>query len=119
MQNYIAHAAYGWLAFSGVLHFIVDVVSQHLRGRHAPGPETTLYYGLHSAFALGQVVFGLLGLFLARRAHPLLTEPAVLLVSGAAALGWLAITFLFMPYWEPRFNAGVFCVLIVATMVVR
>lgn len=119
MHRSMAFAAYGWLAFSGVLHFIVDVVSQHLRGRRAPGPETRLYYGLHSAFALGQVAFGLLGLVLARRALPLLSEPAVLLVSGVAALGWLAITFLFMPYWEPKFNAGVFCVLLAAAIAVR
>lgn len=118
-HKYIVYAAYGWLTLSGILHFVIDVVSQHLRGKRAPGLETTLYYGLNSAFALGQVAFGLLGLFLAWRAMPLLTETSVLIGSLAAALGWLAITFLFMEYWEPKLNVGIFCALIVAAWVTR
>ncbi|MDO8421654.1 MAG: hypothetical protein Q7S99_05790 [Parvibaculum sp.] len=119
MHKYIVYAAYGWLALSGVLHFAIDVISQHLRGKREPSLETTLYYGLHSAFALGQVVFGLLGLFLAWRAMHLLTQTPAMLLSVAAALGWLAITFLFMEYWEPKLSVGIFCVLIVAAFVSR
>ncbi|HBK47469.1 MAG TPA: hypothetical protein DDZ67_13760 [Xanthomonadaceae bacterium] len=114
MHKYIVHAAYGWLVLSGSLHFIVDVVSQYLRGKREPGLETTLYYGLNSAFSLGQVAFGLLGLFLAWRAMHLLSQTPALILSAAAGLGWLAITVLFMEYWEPKLNAGLFCVLIVA-----
>jgi ABC-type Mn2+/Zn2+ transport system permease subunit len=119
MHKYIVYAAYGWLALSGSLHFAVDVVSQYLRGKREPSSETTLYYGLNSAFALGQVAFGLLGLFLAWRAMHLLTETPAVLLSIAVALGWLAITFLFMEYWEPKLNAAIFCVLIVAAFVTR
>lgn len=119
MHKYIVYAAYGWLTLSGVLHFAVDVVSQHLRGKRAPSLETTLYYGLNSAFALGQVAFGLLGLLLAWRAMHLLTQTPAMLLSVAAALGWLAITFLFMEYWEPKLNVGIFCGLIVAAFVTR
>lgn len=119
VHRYIIHAAYGWLVLSGVLHFVVDVVSQHLRGKRAPGVETTLYYGLNTAFALGQVVFGVLGLLVARRAVGILSETPVLAVAIAAALGWLAITFLFMSYWEPKLNAGIFCVLIIAAFATR
>lgn len=119
MHKYIVYAAYGWLALTGILHFVVDVVSQHLRGKRAPGLETTLYYGLNSAFALGQVAFGLLGLFLAWRAMDLLSETPVLILSIAAGFGWLAITFLFMEYREPKLNVGIFCVLIIAGLVTR
>lgn len=119
MHKYIVYAAYGWLALTGILHFVVDVVSQHLRGKRAPGLETTLYYGLNSAFALGQVAFGLLGLFLAWRDMNLLSETPALILSIAAAFGWLAITFLFMEYWEPKLNVGIFCVLIIAALVTR
>jgi hypothetical protein len=115
----VVYAAYGWLALAGTLHFAVDVVSQYLRGKRAPGLETTLYYGLNSAFALGQVAFGLLGLFLARRAMGLLTETPALILSAAAASGWLAITFLFMEYREPKFNAGIFCALVAAAFATR
>jgi hypothetical protein len=119
MHKYIVYSAYGWLTLAGILHFAIDVVSQHLRGKRAPGLETTLYYGLNSAFALGQVAFGLLGLFLAWRGMDLLSETPALILSIAAAFGWLAITFLFMEYWEPKLNAGIFCVLIVAALVTR
>ena len=119
MHRYIVYAACGWLALTGILHFVVDVVSQHLRGKRAPGLETTLYYGLNSAFALGQVAFGVLGLFIASRAMNLLSEPPALILSIAAAFGWLAITFLFMEYWEPKLNAGIFFVLIVAATLTR
>jgi len=88
-------------------------VSQHLRGKRVPSAETTLYYGLHSAFALGQVVFGLLGLWTARRALAVLTEPPVLILSLLAAFGWLAITVLFMKYWEPKLNTAIFCALVI------
>lgn len=119
MHKYIIYTAYGGLTLTGILHFAIDVASQHLRGKHPPGVETTLYYGLNSAFALGQVVFGLLGLFLAWRAISLLTEAPALILSFAAGFGWLAITFFFMNYWEPRFNAGIFCVLIFAAALTR
>ena len=114
MHKYIIYAAYGWLALSGTLHFIVDVVSQYLRGKRLPGAETTLYYGLNSAFSLGQVVFGLLGLWVALRAMNVLNEMPVMILSVAAAFGWLAITLLFMEYWEPKLNMAIFFVLITA-----
>jgi hypothetical protein len=119
MHKYLVYTAYGWLALSGSLHFVVDVVSQYLRDKREPGLETTLYYGLNSAFSLGQIAFGLLGLFLARRSMPLLTQAPVMLLSFAAALGWLAITFLFMQYWEPKLNASIFCVLLLAVFLTR
>lgn len=119
MHKNIVYAAYGWLVLTGILHFAVDVVSQHLRGKRAPGLETTLYYGLNSAFSLGQVAFGLLGLFLAWRAMDLLSEKPVLILALAAGSGWLAVTFLFMEYWEPKVNVAIFCALIVAALATR
>jgi uncharacterized membrane protein (DUF441 family) len=114
MHKFIVYAAYGWLTFTGVMHFAIDVVSQHLRGKHPPSTETTLYDGLHSAFALGQVVLGLLGLWLASRALDLFKELPLVAVSLVAAAGWLAIAVLFMEYWQPRFNAALFGLLVVA-----
>jgi hypothetical protein len=119
MHKYIVYAAYGWIALSGALHFAIDVVSQYLRGKREPSLETTLYYGLNSAFSLGQVAFGLFGIFLAWKAMSLLSETPVLILSVAAALGWLAITFMFMEYWEPRLNVGIFLALLVAAFVTR
>jgi len=119
MSKYLIYASYGWLALSGALHFVIDVVSQAVRGKHPPGPETTLYYGLNTAFSLGQVAFGLLGLFLAWRAMHLVTEPAVLILTLATGLGWWGITFLFMGYWEPKLNVGIFCALALAALVMR
>ncbi len=52
------YAAYGWLLLGGVLHFSIDVVAQYLRGKRAPGPQTTLFYGLNTAYALGHIWWG-------------------------------------------------------------
>lgn len=119
MQKYIIYTAYGWLTLTGILHFIVDVASQYLRSARAPGLETTLYYGLNSAFSLGKIVFGLFGLFLAWRAMDLMNERFVQVLAIVAGLGWLAITFLFMEYWQPKFNAGIFCALVIAAFLIH
>lgn len=119
MYTYIVHAAYGWLAVTGVLHFLVDVVWHHLRGTRGSESDSMLYYGVHAAFSLGQVVFGLLGLFLARRAIGVLREAPVMVLTLVAGLAWLEMSMLFMDYWEPTFNAAVFCVLVLAAFFKR
>lgn len=119
MFKYTIYAAYGWLALSGIMHFCMDVLHPYLTGKRAPGVETNLYYGLHSAFALGQVAFGLAALFVAWKAMHLLSATPMVILSVAAALGWLAITFLFMEYWEPKFAVGIFFALILAAAVTR
>ena len=116
MHSYLTYGAFGWLALTGAAHFLIDVVSQYLRGKRAPSVETTLYYGLNSAFALGQVLFGLICLWIAWRQPGLLAERPVVALCFAAAAAWLAITFAFMGYWEPRMNAGVFAALLIAAV---
>jgi len=119
MFTYLVRAAYGWLVVSGVLHFIVDVVSQYVRGVREPGAATQLYYGLNSAFAFGQFAFGLFGLLLSWLAPSVLREGPVLLMAALTGVAWLAIAFLFMDYWEPRFMVGVFCALVGAAWLAR
>jgi hypothetical protein len=114
MHKSLMYAAYGWLAFSGTAHFVVDVVSQYLRGKRPPGLESTLYYGLNSAYALGQVLFGLLGLWIAWRSMALLEQGPAVVLSLAAAIGWFIISFLFMEYREPKFAIAAFGVLVIA-----
>lgn len=116
MKKYLIYSAFAWLSFSGTSHFIADVLSQYLRGKRLPSSETTLYYGLNSAFALGQVAFGLLGLWIAWRALQVLTEFVPMILAIAASLAWFAIAILFMEYWEPKMTAGIFCVLLVAAL---
>ncbi len=116
MAKYLTYAAFGWLAFTGVMHFAIDVVSQYVRGKRVAGAEATLYYGLHSAFALGEVLFGLMCLWAARREPGLLREPIVVMLAGAGALAWLALTFMAMDYWEPKLNAGIFIALLIVAI---
>ena len=117
MHTVLAYATYGWLAFSGAIHFLIDVISQHLRGKRAPGPDTTLFYGLHSSFALGQVLYGLLCLWLAWTAPALAAQPQLTVLSLAAGLGWLAIASAFISYWQPKMNVSIFMALILAATV--
>ncbi len=115
----LLYAAYGWLTVLGVLHFLIDVVSQYLRQVHEPGPQATLHYGLHSAYALGQVAFGLFALSLARRHPELLSHSHSMFIALAAAVGWLLVAWLFMEYREPKAVAAIFLVLLTAAAVAR
>src|SRR5271167_347086 len=67
MPTNLLYAAYGWLLLGGALHFAIDVVSQYVRGTRVPGTEATLYYGLDTAYALGQVLLALLALLAIRK----------------------------------------------------
>ncbi|MBY9063424.1 hypothetical protein K7957_10835 [Sphingomonas yunnanensis] len=96
MARYLTYAAFGWLTFTGVMHFAIDVSIPYLRGKRVPGPETTLYHGLNPPFALGQLLFGLMSLWAARREPGLLREPMVVILAGAGAAAWLALTFFAM-----------------------
>jgi len=119
MNKYLTYAAYGWMSFSGIAHFMADVASQMLRGKRTAGEETTLYYGLHSAFALGQAVLGLLALYMVWRGSELVGEWPVRILAIAAAIGWLAIAVLSIEYWQPKANAVVLLLLLVATFLVK
>ena len=114
LHEVLLYSAYGWLLLSGLLHFSIDVVLQALRGRRAPGPEATLYYGLNSAYALSQVLFANLALFALRRGFTGLGKwPGVSLGLFATA-AWLCLCFLFLEYPQPRWTAVLFGVLLLS-----
>ncbi len=117
MHKYLVYAAFSWLVLAGTMHFFIDVVSQYLRHKRVPGAEATLFYGMNTAYALGQVLFGLLGLLVARQALDLLGQwPAVSLRLAAAAC-WLIFSFKFMEYWEPKVVVGIFGALAIAAAI--
>ncbi len=108
LHKVLVNVAIGWLTFAGLMHFLIDVLAQYLRQKRLPGPETTLYYGLNTAYALGQVAFGILGLLIARRAIEVLGEWPALLLCGAAATAWFVIGVLSIEYPQPRFMGVIF-----------
>jgi protein-S-isoprenylcysteine O-methyltransferase Ste14 len=114
MHKILVFVAFGWLTLGGTMHFVIDVLSQYLRAKRVPGPETTLFFGLNTAFALGQILFGVLGLLVARQAPDVLSQWPAITLSIVAALCWLAFTLVFLDYWEPKFAAAVFTVLVIA-----
>jgi hypothetical protein len=70
-----------------------------------------------TAYALGQVLFGLLGLLVARQALDLLGQwPAVSLGLAAAAC-WLMFSLIFMEYWEPKVVVRIFGALAIAAAI--
>lgn len=115
----LLYAAYGWLLFTGVLHFAIDVVSQYVRGRRVPGPATTLYYGLNTAYALGQVLFALMALLAIRNGVVDLARWPGLVLGFAAASAWLAICFLFLEYPQPRVTVAIFTALLLGVAFTR
>lgn len=119
MNSILTHVAYGWLIFMGVMHFVIDVVSQRLRGLRPPSVETTLYNGLHSSYALGQVLLGVLALFIVRQTTPATAPTWLLVVSAAAVALWFAIGFAFIEYREPKMMLGLFTLLLGAAALTR
>lgn len=116
MHTYILLSAYGWIAATGLLHFVIDVVSRRSRGSQLASVQATFYTGLRSSFALRQVALGVAGLFLASPAQDLLSETSVLVLSLLVARGWFAITLSSTEYRHPKLNAGIFLVLILAAL---
>ena len=119
MHKYIVYAAFGVLIFFGAAHFLIDVVSQHFRGLHQPGPTTNLYYGLHSAYSLGQTAFGAMGLYVAWRAMPMALDVPLLILALLTGIGWLAICFFLIEYTQPRFAISLYCALILTALFTR
>jgi hypothetical protein len=117
VHRILTFVAFGWLTVGGTMHFAVDVVSQYLRGVRVPGPETTLYFGLNTAYALGQVLFGVLGLLVARQGMDVLGHWPGVTLCLAATICWLTFDFVFLEYWEPRVVVAVFGVLVAAAAV--
>lgn len=119
MHQKFLYAAYGVLFATGVLHFIIDVISQYVRGVRAPSPETTLYYGLHSAYSLGQVVFGLLAILVVHSGSRLMSQPVGLALGFIALAGWFVICLLFVEYTPPKINLAIVAALLVAAVATR
>lgn len=114
MHKFLLYAGYGYLAVSGVLHFLVDVVAHHFHHQRAAGPETAMYNGLHSAYALGQVVFGLIAILIIRSGSDLMSRQIGQAIGFFAVAGWLAISLKFIEYTPPKFNISVVLALLIA-----
>lgn len=94
-------------------------MSQKLRGVRAPSPDTTLYYGLNTCFSIGQVALGAVGVWLLVRAPELVRSAPMTVITLLAGLAWLAVTFLFIEYREPKIAVSVFLALFVASLASR
>jgi len=117
MHKILIYATYGWLTFIGVMHILVDVVSQYLRKTRLPSAETTLYWGLNISYGLGQIIFGLLALLVARHAFEVLEQWPAIILSFLAAVAWLAFGFFFIEYREPKLMLLIFIILLVAATI--
>ena len=114
MHKTLLYAAYGYLLVTGVLHYLIDVVAQYARKHRAPSATTTMYWGLHSAYSLGQVVFALTALLLVHGGSPLFSQRSGQALSIIAVVGWLLICFAFVEYIPPRINMAIVLVLLIA-----
>lgn len=119
MHKTLLQITYWTLLASGILHYIADVLSQYLRGVRTPSAETTLYYGLNTAYALGQVVFATGALLILRSGSSLMDSTGGIALSFAAVIGWLVFSFVFIEYTPPRIFMGLVLALLVAATVVR
>ncbi|MET0338678.1 MAG: hypothetical protein ABW063_13070 [Caulobacter sp.] len=119
MRKNLLFVAYGYLFWAGVLHFQIEVVLPHLDERMAQGPQSDLYYGLHCAYALGQVVFGLAAVLIVRSGSDLLARRPGQAVGLAAVAGWLAFAAIFIDYVQPRIHMAVVLILLIGAALTR
>jgi hypothetical protein len=108
------YAAYGFLLLTGVMHFLIDVVRHHFAGLQEPGLAATYYYGLHSAYSLGQVLFALAAIMVIRSGSDLMSRAPGRMLSFSAIAGWFAICLLFMDYTPPWVNLVIVFALLTA-----
>ena len=97
------------------MHFGIDVVSQYLRRKRPKGQITSLYYGLQSAYALGEVFFALMALLALSQGANVVGGWPGLSISLAAGAGWLSICIFFIEYRQPRLVAVIFIVAAIVT----
>jgi hypothetical protein len=100
--------AFGWLAFGATMHFSIDVLKQHFISPREFNETTRNFYGMHTSFAASQMLFALLGFLLLQQAPAVLRHPGYVALTYIAGAVWLAVTFLFMTYWEPKLIATLF-----------
>lgn len=110
----LLYGAYSWLLLSGLLQIGIDVVSQHVRGKRVPGPATTLYYGLNSAYGVSQILFALLALFVIRQGTTAMGQWSGISLGLLAALAWFVLSVLFLEYPQPRMTVALFAALLLA-----
>jgi hypothetical protein len=113
LHGWLLYAAYGWLLFSAFLHFGIDVVSQYVRGKRPPGPETTLYFGLNSTYAVSQALFAALALLALRQGATLMDRWPGIALSLVAASAWFFLSWMFLEYPQPRMVVILFAALLV------
>lgn len=113
----LLYGAYGYLLVAGILHYYLDVFLQYRSGQRAPGNETNLYYGLHTAYSLGQIVFAVLALIVVSHGSDIMSRWPGQVLSVIAVLGWLTISVFFAPYVPPRINMGIVGVLLIAAAI--
>jgi predicted outer membrane lipoprotein len=112
LHRTLLYGAYSWLLLSGLLHFGIDVVSQYIRGKRAPGPATTLYYGLNSSYAVGQILFAMLALFAIRQGVAAMGQWSGITLGLLAACSWFVLSIMFLEYTQPRKTVALFAVLL-------
>jgi hypothetical protein len=113
LHSFLLHGAYSWLLISGFLHFGIDVVSQYIRGKRAPSPATTLYYGLNSSYAVSQILFAAMALFAIRQGATAMGQWSGIVLGLLAACVWFVLSLLFLEYPQPQMTVALFAALLV------
>lgn len=113
LHGSLLYGAYSWLLLSGLLHLGIDVISQRIRGKRAPGPATTLYYGLNSSYAVSQILFAALALFAIRHGVTAMGQSSGLVLGLLAAGAWFVLSLMFLEYSQPRMTVALFAALLV------
>jgi len=113
MHRKLLYVGYGYMVFSAVMNYLADVLQPYLRRLRGASSETTLYYGLHTGFNFGQVIFGLMAILLLQSGSDLLSRRSGQLLALFAITGWLAISFAYTSFAPPKINLAIVIALLV------
>lgn len=116
MDITILRIAFIWLVLGGVIKF--SVAFFHSKHRGNPRQENDLVCGFWASVAFSQVLYGALGSILIVHTPSEVRQPAFLLLSSFAVLGWLSIDLLFLGNLRNDLTAFMFCLFLAASELV-
>lgn len=109
--------AFVLLIVGGVLHFYFDVLQPYLMETQKKELKTVSFLGLHSFYASGMVLTGIINLYIALF-HPLIFEDLVYVAFLFIwALVWASGAFLFMDMKAPKINMAIFLLTFILSVI--
>ena len=108
--------AFVMLIFGGVIHFYFDVLQPYLMATQKKELRTVSYLGLHSFFASGMVLTGLVNLYLTLFQPAMFSDAVYVALLMVWSVVWTSGAFLFMDMKMPKITMSVYMAILVLSV---